>query len=222
LKNEINKLPDNCLILTFDDGLMNNFKLTQLFRKYEIVPTIYLCTQIIDTNRGFWWKHNYSGISTEKLKFLKHDERIYQLSKSGFKIDQSIGQRESLSQSEITKMRKWVDFQSHSRFHPILTTCSDNQSWDEISGSFNDLFSIMGKPPYSFSYPNGNYSNREKYFVRKAGYQCAVTTEYGYNDATTDLFQLKRISAGSGSNFYEIVVRTSGLIGLIKTIIKIS
>src|SRR5262249_32896745 len=38
-------VPPKALVITLDDGLRGNFKLLKVFRRYQVVPTIYLCSQ---------------------------------------------------------------------------------------------------------------------------------------------------------------------------------
>jgi glycosyltransferase involved in cell wall biosynthesis/peptidoglycan/xylan/chitin deacetylase (PgdA/CDA1 family) len=48
-----NELPAKSMILTIDDGHAGNYHLLQLFRQYQVRPTIYLCSHLIDTQRSF-------------------------------------------------------------------------------------------------------------------------------------------------------------------------
>ncbi len=54
LRNWTNISPRS-LIITIDDGHNENYHLLEVFRKYKVVPTIYLCTQFLNTHRKFWW-----------------------------------------------------------------------------------------------------------------------------------------------------------------------
>lgn len=72
---------------------------------------------------------------------------------------------------------------SHTRSHPILSHCSDDVAYREISESREILCAIIGAPVTAFSYPNGkpgrDYLSRHVNMVRKAGYSNAVSTAHG-------------------------------------------
>ena len=48
------RVPERALVVTFDDGHRGNHRLLPIFRRYGIRPTIYLCSQIVGTQRGYW------------------------------------------------------------------------------------------------------------------------------------------------------------------------
>ena len=107
-------------------------------------------------------------------------------------------------------MSKFVDFQSHSSTHPILPYCSDKKSFNEISQSKKQLEKKYNALCYAFAFPNGDYTKREINFLKKAGYNCSLTTNVGFNNLNSERYELKRISAGVGNSFYEAVVKSSG------------
>jgi hypothetical protein len=60
-----------------------------------------------------------------------------------------------LSVRQVKQMRARVDFQSHTRFHSILTRCDDVECEQEITGSRRDIERLTGRPCLHFAYPNG-------------------------------------------------------------------
>src|SRR5262249_24961985 len=123
-------------LITLDDGHLGNAKLLDVFLKYEVRPTIYICSQIVNTNRQFWWMHpaaRTEGI--QRLKRLSNRERLLLLGAHGFRQDAEAEQQVALSVQDIAALKRWVDFQSHGRFHPILTQCDDAECQFEISES---------------------------------------------------------------------------------------
>lgn len=77
-------LPNNSLIITFDDGHKGNVELLPLIKKYNLTPVIYLCSQVVATNHPFWWKclKQQSVVcykkctNKERLRLLK-DKKLY-------------------------------------------------------------------------------------------------------------------------------------------------
>jgi peptidoglycan/xylan/chitin deacetylase (PgdA/CDA1 family) len=88
-----------------------------------------------------------------------------------------------------------VAIESHTVSHPILTNIADERMRFELTESRRRLGEILGRRVDLFCYPNGGCDDRAKRFVREAGYQCAVTTEIGFNDDRSDRFALNRTDA---------------------------
>ena len=89
----------------------------------------------------FWFKI-LDDKSKERLKRLSQFERERILKeKFNFSKDNAVvkSQRQSLSKNEIIKMKENVNFESHSRYHPILPKCSKEESLNEIMLSRHDL-----------------------------------------------------------------------------------
>jgi peptidoglycan/xylan/chitin deacetylase (PgdA/CDA1 family) len=70
---------------------------------------------------------------------------------------------------------------SHSRTHPLLPELSGDRVREEIELSRRELSSAIGAEVRSFCYPNGSYDARALKAVEAAGYECAVTTNWGLN-----------------------------------------
>ena len=64
-------------------------------------------------------------------------------------------------------MKKIFDFQSHSRYHAILPTCKNKECFEDIKNSKKDLKKIFKYSFDHFSYPNGDYTNREVDYIKK-------------------------------------------------------
>ena len=86
-------------------------------------------------------------------------------------------------------MRDAVDFQSHTRFHPMLTACAIDVCNEELIGSRADIAAITGSPARHLAYPNGDYTSREMRAARGAGYCSARTIDLGWVGPHTDPFE---------------------------------
>jgi peptidoglycan/xylan/chitin deacetylase (PgdA/CDA1 family) len=181
-------------VITLDDGHLGNAELLEVFKRWGVRPTIFICSKIVNTNRQFWWLHPTAiEEGVQRLKAVPNFERLARLRAGGFQQDANAEQRTALSSRDISAMRSWVDFQSHSRFHPILTSCDDVECELEISESRREIELLVGRSCVDFCYPNGNYSEREEAFVKAAGYRSARTLELGWNDEFADPFRLKAL-----------------------------
>jgi len=202
------ELPDFPLVITFDDGHRENYSLLPVLRETGVPVTIFLCSALTGTKRHFWFKE-YRNFKL--LKQLPDAERLRRLEKAGFRDDREYDDSHSLSEEQVAILKEMVDFQSHSMTHPVLPLCSAIKSRREIRQSRRDLEREFGLQVTGFSFPDGLYSEREIEFVREAGYSYALTLEPGFNDATVDLFRLRRISIPDWAGIHFLSVKCSGI-----------
>ena len=211
------KLPKKAVVLTFDDGHVSNYRLLPVIQRLDISVTIFLCSSIVGTNRHFWFRHSEAvKREVEQLKRLNNEERLQKLQEVGFAQDKEYEDRQALSCDEIEDMRLTVDFQSHTCHHPILPKCDDATASEEIIASKLQLASSFGLDIYAFSYPNGDYSDRDINLVKEAGYKCGITVDSGYNSLHSDLFRLKRFSVNDAKSITELMVKASGVYAILK------
>ncbi|OGW48866.1 MAG: hypothetical protein A2V62_02740 [Nitrospirae bacterium RBG_19FT_COMBO_58_9] len=108
------------------------------------------------------------------------------------------GFRAFLTWGEVREMHEssLVSFGSHTAGHPLLTTLTEDEAQHELRKSMDALLSnkVVTSEFISFSYPNGNHSERLSDMVREAGYHLAVTTQNGWNHQGANPYTLKRIS----------------------------
>jgi peptidoglycan/xylan/chitin deacetylase (PgdA/CDA1 family) len=204
------ELPNRSLVLTFDDGHRGNAALVDLFARYGVKPTIYICSQVVDTNRHFWFM---DVDDPEKLMRLANGQVMAALEETGFSPAEEHEDRQALDASEIERMRAVVDFAAHTRFHPILPACSEAEAEFEIEASKAEVEQLTGEPCLDFSYPNGDYGEREVELVRKAGYRSARTVDLGWNTASTDPFRLKGLGTSDTASTTRLASDLSGVSG---------
>ena len=198
------------LVVTLDDGHQGNAALLRVFKKYQIRPTIFLCSAIAGTRRGFWFQHVPQS-ARQALKRKTEPDRKEALAAFGFQYETEFDARETLSAEEIVKMREEVDFQAHTRYHRILPTCGDALASDEIAGCRAELFERFGVTADVLAYPNGDHSDRDVALARKAEFRAAVTVSPGFNSARTDRYRLHRICIPDDASVAELAVKVSGL-----------
>ncbi|MBO4905646.1 MAG: polysaccharide deacetylase family protein [Bacteroidaceae bacterium] len=214
-------LPKKSLILTFDDGHAGNYQLLPFIKQYQIPVTIFLCSDIVGTHRHFWFKHSKELKSNHQhLKKIPNAERLEALKVFGYEQTQEYEDRQALTNDEIEEMKSWVDFQSHTCFHPCLPQCDEATAREEIAVSKQHLERDYGLRINTISYPNGDYTDRDICLAKEAGYICGITVDYGFNDLHTDLFQLKRISVNDARSMDELIVKASGCYAFMKQLLK--
>jgi peptidoglycan/xylan/chitin deacetylase (PgdA/CDA1 family) len=200
------------VVVTIDDGHVGNGKLVDVFKAHGVRPTIYLCSRIAGSRRQFWWHHpRLSARRVEQLKRMGNAQRLAELAALEFQQDAEVGTAAALSARAIARMQPFVEFQSHGRFHPILTRCDNGECDAEIAQSRSEVETLVGRPCRHFAYPNGNYGEREIAVLKSAGYQSARTLDVGWNEEGSDPFRLKAVVVSDDSSRAWFAVQISGI-----------
>ncbi len=98
---------------------------------------------------------------------------------------------------------------SHTMNHPNCANLrSEAEFNEEIGHSKMELQQVVGSQVRHFAYPAGSYNDRVVAQVKKFAYDTAVTTEAGFNDASSDPYRLKRV--GTNGSFIMFQAMTSG------------
>jgi poly-beta-1,6-N-acetyl-D-glucosamine N-deacetylase len=210
-KEVATRLPSKSLVITLDDGHVENYKLLHLAKQYNISLTIFLCSGIVNTNRHYWFRFSGLPSSSETLKVITDQDRLRVLYQAGFYPEKEFAYPQALNKSQIAEMKEYINFQGHTVFHPCLPQCSDQKSMAEIEQSKTQLEQEFNLSINALAYPNGEYTDREIQFAQKAGYTCAVTTGHGFNDNKTDLFRLRRLGVGDRDSIKLLAIKASGI-----------
>ncbi len=204
------ELPLKSLIITIDDGHINNFELLPVIKELNIPVTIFLCAGIVNTNRHFWFTKDHPDYTYEDLIRIPNRKKLEKLREIGFEVEKEYDHPQALNKLQISKMKPYVDFQAHTLYHPILPKCDTAEAAREIIDSKLKLEKEFNLKINSFAYPNGNYSDRDIELCKKAGYSCAITVDFGFNTLKTDPFRLRRLPVGDVKSIDELAVKASG------------
>ena len=209
-------IPPYALVVTMDDGHRTNRALLDVLRKHRVVPTLFLCSQIVGTQRHFWFKR--AAADVDALARLPTQERLKKLAATGYSPTAQYPdtERQGLSREEIAEMADAVAFGSHSRFHPVLTMCSDQECAEEIVLSRAEVEALTGRRCEHFAYPNGDYTEREVELVRSAGYRSARTIDVGWNGARADPYRLKVTGVADDASVHRLAAQLSGAMGYLR------
>ena len=102
-QNDFSGIPPKSVVITIDDGHVGNFELLPIFKRYQVRPTLYVCTQLINTHRHFWFKiKGQSKAEKERLKQLPNAERLTRLKNTAdFEPEKIYPDRQALNSAEI-------------------------------------------------------------------------------------------------------------------------
>lgn len=212
--------PKGSVLITIDDGWQSNLdNIVPVAVKYKVPVEIFVSTEAVEKGNGYWWSYimeaRKMGLSKEPVEFFKtidNEDRMRILEETKTKIQLN---REALTIEQVKEIadNPYVAIGSHSVSHPILPRCSNSQSKHEIIHSKTMLEEWTGKEITHFAYPNGDYSNREISFLRRAGYTLAFSTEQKYltPDKLTHRYKLPRFMIVESASFEENICRIVGV-----------
>jgi peptidoglycan/xylan/chitin deacetylase (PgdA/CDA1 family)/GT2 family glycosyltransferase len=171
-------LPDKPILLTFDDGYADIADYAlPVLRRHGFSAAVYIVTGQLGGTNA-WDEAQGSG--THRLMTA---EQIRYWAAQG------------------------IEFGAHSRTHADLTKLSAAELAAEISGSKNDLASVLGSTITSFTYPYGELSEAVSEFAR-GEFDLAFTTERGLNYLRTDPHLLRRINISPNDSLIDIECHT--------------
>jgi len=205
-RRDFSTLPRAPLVITIDDGHRGNARLHDVLRRHGVRPTIYLTTGVVDTDEPFWFK-TIEYAERQRLKRLPNAERLAAFAER----PASASARQALSVEELRELSPLADFGAHTRTHPSLTTCTDEECREEITASKADVERITGRPCRHFSYPNGDYSLREANLARGCGFRSARTVDPGWNGPATDPYRLRVLSGSDRLSLTRLIADLSGM-----------
>ena len=146
---------------------------------------------------------------------MPNGERRALLESLGFSFSEEFPEEQALSVEEVRRLDGAVDFAAHTRFHPVLTTCSDAECAVEIESAKPEIENLTGVVCADFSYPNGDYGEREVSLVRQAGYRSGRTIDLGWNGPHADPFRLKVLGTEDDASITRLASDLTGITGFL-------
>lgn len=214
--------------LTFDDGYSDNFEIAApLLESHGLRGTFFITAGAVQAQKALWydqaadfWERlgaqalrellDRAGEAQgaqlrdrsswiEWLKTLPNDQRTAIISTLEASVTDS---GPSCSLMTLAQVRQLADrgheIGSHTLWHPVLTTMTEQQRREEIHGAKRLLEEWTQRDVPGFCYPNGDFDAAVALQLREAGHEYACTTLPGRNHVDADRFGLRRIDMTSG------------------------
>lgn len=159
----IDSFPDKTVILTFDDGYLDNYTGAYLpLLERNMTATWYIVSQLIGSQAD--WLKNVSAEAA-----MLDTKQLIEMAQSGMEIG------------------------SHTLNHADLSKVSAASKKNEIVDSKKQLEDLLSLSVKSFAYPYGQYDNSSLEYVQQAGYQFACTVRPGWFNNEKNPLLLRRI-----------------------------
>lgn len=121
-------------------------------------------------------------------------------------------QPELLGWQEIERLdaTSVLRFEAHSETHANLRTLHLDAARSELQRSKATLESRLGRPVAAFCYPAGVFGERERHLAAECGFELAVSSEPGANDARTDPLALRRMQIEPSDRLLDFRAKVGG------------
>ncbi len=168
------EIPDNAVVITFDDGFECNYHNALPVLVREKIPAVMFIVP------------GCVGSSNEWM------------------LSRGFPRRKIVSWSQISSLSDaGICIGSHTQNHPDLTELSSGAVKDEVRISRQRLEDALGKSADYFAYPYGRYNQIIRDAVKDAGYKAACSTRSGFNSNGIDHFALRRIEVYGGDSLWK-------------------
>lgn len=186
-------LPEKPIILTFDDGYLNNYRFVlPLIKQYQV----HIVFSLIGKNTDDFTEYpsdniDYSHVTWDQLNemidsgYVEVQNHTYNLhsNKKGKRTGCMQDPNESLDDYQLLLTRDILILQ-------------------------DKLLTKTGQLPNTFTYPYGKSSEKTDEILKKLGFRATLSCNYGINVITKDpevLFGLKRISRSHGTTMEKVL-----------------
>lgn len=187
------ELPENPIILTFDDGYLSNYKYVfPLLKKYNMKIVLSIIgkstddfSKVKDTNidhAHMTWEQVKEMADSGLVEIQNHSYNLHKISKTRY----GSGQKEN---------------ESFKEYEEILS--------EDLRLLQEKIEEITGVSPNTYTYPYGKYNNNTDKIIKDLGFHASLSVKYGVNMISPDhpekLFGLKRICRAHNQSMGKIL-----------------
>ncbi|HET8885518.1 MAG TPA: polysaccharide deacetylase family protein [Salinimicrobium sp.] len=204
LKNHIfsnDPLPENPLLISFDDGDFSIYKNAfPVLKKHHVPAVVFVITGLINTYKPFWWDeiiYHLGPVEGEKkvweVKNWPNSKRKEFLEQLRIDSKKSTFVHRQLSSEQLFELKEHdIAIANHSFSHPMLNQCSEEALREEIYNSFQFLKENQFEPEV-FAYPNGNFSEKVEETLKSEGIKMAFLFDHKINSKKINPLRISRL-----------------------------
>jgi peptidoglycan/xylan/chitin deacetylase (PgdA/CDA1 family) len=223
-------LPERAVLITFDDGHRSVLDhALPLLQERGAPAAVYVVAGVIGTDLPLWTdevRHLWTaggrveGVPAadgsdlvRAMKAVGDDARRRALAELQERASSPAPRQRQLEAEDLLRLEAGgVAVGNHSLSHPCLPRCDDATIDHEVTESHRLLTDLLGHPPRSFAYPNGDVDDRVADAVRRAGHPVAFLFDHRLTDLPpADPLRISRlrVNADEGLDRFRAIV--SGL-----------
>ena len=192
-------LPDRPVWITFDDGDPTVLDTAApMLAERDMTATAFICAGMVGTHAAHWWhvvaQAGAHGLlraddpggadpaaMTRQLKRVDDAERRRTVDELAARL-RDAGLTTDRRQWTADDVDAWVgaghEVGNHSWDHPLLPRCSADDQRRQLVRAHERLTELLGRPPISFAWPNGDPAGPALDEARKLGYRIVLTCDH--------------------------------------------
>lgn len=183
------------VLLTFDDGYLNNLLILPVLEAYRVPALFAIATDHVEQGKAFWWdvlfrQRSREGTAPDKIwretdcLIALGTEEIERrlLEEFGPRALEPAGNLDRpFTPDELKRFagHPLVSLSNHTAGHEFLCRCSADEIRAQIVNAGIALERMAGVRPESLAYPFGGYDHRVLRIARESGVKLAFTTSPG-------------------------------------------
>jgi poly-beta-1,6-N-acetyl-D-glucosamine N-deacetylase len=211
-------LKDQNILITFDDGCTTVYdNAFPVLRKYNVQAILFIITDLIDTDKPFWWDELKYYLPEEgdkviwEVKKWKNTDREQYLTRLRRESSKAPLATKQLTSSQLLEMQEYgIVIGNHSHTHPMFDKCSEDEIRRELENS-RLFFSKNQLTGFSFfAYPNGNWNVLSESLLREYGVRFTFLFDHQINHKF-DSMRISRLSVNDTTPLWKLRLITSGL-----------
>lgn len=206
--------------ITFDDGYAGVLKCAWPFLRERHLPaTLFPVAEHAATGAGFWWddvaatRVDDPAARAQWITELRGDGRLVRARLSNGRVTPALPSFarpagwEALAEAVATGL----EIGAHTATHRALPALTDQELDHELSAPRIQIREQLGVEPRILAYPYGAWDTRVRDAVVAAGYDGAVTLDFGLNRVGTDPWSLRRVNVPANADDAVFQGRAAGL-----------
>lgn len=220
LTNLISKggLPENAILITFDDGDSSLYhKAFPILKKLRIPATIFVITELINSQKPFWWDEieYYLGpeVGSKKVwevKNWQNNQREFFLKNLRARSDKPELLKEQLTAGQLKEMEEYgISIANHSHTHPMFDKSTVEELEWEMERS-TGILKGLGFTPDVFAYPNGNFSSKSETILKKYGIKQSYLFDHKLNKDGINPLRISRLIVNDTTPIWKFKLILSG------------
>lgn len=208
-------LPERAVLVTFDDGERSLLEHgAGVLARHGVPGVAYIVAGLLDTDTPFWWSEvehlvlhggraedsaSTPAAEVRRLKRLPEAERLRAIEALRATATEPAPPMPQLRRAELAQLvAHGISVGNHTLTHPCLDQCEDGGVLSELQASQQILAEVLGAPPRSIAYPNGNVDRRTRDLAAEVGFELGFLFDHRVGPwAPPDPLRVSRLRVNS-------------------------
>ena len=213
------RLPNNPLLITFDDGDVSVYeKGLPVLKKYGFSSCLFIITGLVNTSKDVWIKRvearemqagkTYLEARKEvrRLKLVENQERLKEIE------DCPEVKKRQLTGEELYELQDAEMYiGNHTHTHPMLDRCTPSEVQEELNQSKKVFRNLKLNGFDVFAYPNGNEDPSTKKVLEENNMKLVFLFDHKVNPEKIDPMYISRIKVDTDTEINEFIAKVSGI-----------